>query len=96
MLVAINAGIRVTIIAINNRMKCMMYILIISNIIRCINTKLYINTKPITNALAASDGRTCGPRRVGPMTHDRPLPTPAARVVAIHEDNTAARPSQSM
>ena len=92
-----NAGIRITInIVINNRMKCMMHILIISNNIMCINIKLYINTKPITNALAAGDGRTCGPRRVGPMTHDRPLPTPAARVVAIHEDNTAARPSQSM
>ena len=91
-----NAGIRNTItVVINNRMKCMMHILIISNIIMCI-IKLYINTKPITNALAASDGRTCGPRWVGPMTHDRPLPTPAARVVAIHEDNTAARPSQSM
>ena len=46
-----NAGIRITInIVINNRMKCMMHTLIISNTIMCINIKLYINTTPITTA----------------------------------------------
>ena len=51
MLVDINAGIRITInLVINNRMKCMMHILIIRNTIMCINIKLYINTKPITTA----------------------------------------------
>ena len=76
-----------------------MNMLINNNVNIDMRIKICINTNPatsITNALAAGDGRTCGPRRVVPMTHDRPLPTPAARVVAIHEDKTAARPSQSM
>ena len=80
-------------------MTCRMYILINNNVNIDINIKIGINTNPatsITNAIAAGDGISCGPRRVDPMTHDRPLPTPAARVVAIHEDKTAARPSQSM
>ena len=79
-------------------MKCMMHILIISNIIMCINIKLYINTKPITTAtIHPGVQRALHPEDVLHVPdHGIPLPTPAARVVAIHEDNTAARPSQSM
>ena len=80
-------------------MTCRMNMLINNNVNIDINIKIGINTNPatsITNALAASDGIICGPRRVDPMTHDRPLPTPVARVVAIHEDQTTARPSQCM
>ena len=94
-----NAGIRITInIVINNNMKCMMHILIISNTIMCINIKLYTHTKPITTAtIHPGVQRALHPEDVLHVPdHGILLPTPAARVVAIHEDNTAARPSQSM
>ena len=95
-----NVGIRnINNTVINNRMNCKMNILTTRNINIRMHIHITINTNPtnsITNAPAAGALPQAQPLPQGLCPRPSSRATPVARVVAIHEGKTAARPSQSM